>query len=135
MPPRRWILIVDDDPFMRQILEDYVKGPDINATTANDAMQAFIQARDLKPALIISDMQMPGFYGSATLVELRKDPRTSEIPFIFVTAMDPAKAQALLPRNDPKVRLLTKPVDWAKLGALVTELTGLKIESETPPSP
>jgi CheY-like chemotaxis protein len=136
MPPsRRWILIVDDDPLMLQIIEKFVQGPDIHTTTASDAKQAFIQARDLKPALIISDMMMPGFYGTATLFELRKDPRTAGIPFIFVTGMTPEKAQALLPPNDPKIRLLTKPIDWAKLGDLVNELSGLKINIEPEAAP
>ena len=134
MPPtRRWILIVDDDPLMLQILEKFVQGPDIHVTTASDARQAFIQARDLKPALIISDMMMPDFYGSATLFELRKDSRTGGIPFIFVTGMTPEKAQALLPPNDPKVRLLTKPIDFEKLAAHVKELSGLTIAIESGP--
>lgn len=123
----RWILIVDDDPMMLQVMEGYVRGPDIRVTTATDAKQAFIQARDLKPALIISDMMMPGFYGSATLYELRKDPITGSIPFIFVTGMAPAKAQSLLPPNDPKIRLLTKPIEFEKLAAAVKELSGLVI--------
>ena len=85
----RWILIVEDDPVLLQMLSDFIRGPQIRVTTASDALHAFIQARDLKPALIISDMQMPGFYGSATLAELRKDPDLSRIPIIFVTGMNP----------------------------------------------
>ncbi|HXT01031.1 MAG TPA: response regulator [Elusimicrobiota bacterium] len=131
--PRRWILIVDDDPMMLQMLEQFVRGPEIHVTTASDAKQAFIQARDLKPDLIISDMMMPGFYGTATLYELRKDPRTGGIPFIFVTGMAPAKAQALLPPNDPKIRLMTKPIEFAKLAEAVKELSGLVIGAEPGP--
>jgi len=132
---RRWILIVDDDPLMLQVLEKFVHGPEIHVTTASDAKQAFIQARDLKPALIISDMMMPGFYGTATLFELRKYPRTAAIPFVFVTGMTPAKAQGLLPPNDPKVRLLHKPIEWEKLAAIVEELSGLKITLDAQAGP
>jgi two-component system, sensor histidine kinase and response regulator len=130
---RHWILIVDDDPLMLQMLEKFIQGPDIHVTTASDAKQAFIQARDLKPALIISDMMMPGFYGSATLFELRKDPRTGGIPFIFVTGMAEEKARKLLPPNDPKIRLLFKPFDWKKLADAVRELTGLTLTTEPGP--
>jgi len=130
---RRWILIVDDDPMMLQVLEKFVQGPEIYVTTASDAKQAFIQARDLKPALIISDMMMPGFYGTATLFELRKDPRTGGIPFIFVTGMTPAKAASLIPANDPKVRMMTKPIDFDKLADSIRELTGLVITREPGP--
>jgi len=130
---RRWILIVDDDPLMLQVLEKFVQGPEIYVTTASDAKQAFIQARDLKPALIISDMMMPGFYGTATLFELRKDPRTGSIPFIFVTGMAPEKVKTLLPPNDPKTRLMTKPIDFDKLAQAVKELSGLVIATEPGP--
>jgi len=130
---RRWILIVDDDPLMLQVLEKFVQGPEIYVTTASDAKQAFIQARDLKPALIISDMMMPGFYGTATLFELRKDPRTGSIPFIFVTGMAPEKVKTLLPPNDPKIRLMTKPIDFDKLAQAVKELSGLVIATEPGP--
>lgn len=133
MPPRRWILIVDDDPVMLKMMEDFVHGPELKVTTASDALQAFIQARDLKPALIITDMQMPGFYGTATLNELRKDPKTADIPFIFVTGMDMAKAKALIPEGTPKVLLMQKPVDWEKLEKAVAELTGLKIGPDNNP--
>lgn len=129
----RWILLVDDDPMTLQLLEMRIQGPDIRVTTATEAKQAFIQARDLKPAVIISDIMMPGFYGTATLFELRKDPRTAGIPFVFVTGMVPAKAQALLPPNDPKIRLLTKPIDWDKLAAAVHELAGLTIAPQPGP--
>jgi CheY-like chemotaxis protein len=128
----RWILIVDDEPMMLQMLSEAVEGPDIRVTTAPDAKQAYIQARDLKPALIISDMNMPGFYGSATLVELRKDPRTADIPFIFVTGMVPEKARALLPQSDPKVRLMAKPIDFVALKAAIHELTGMTIGQPPP---
>ena len=123
----RWILIVDDDPLMLQILEKAVEGPDVRTTTATDARQAYIQARDLKPALIISDMMMPGFYGTATLFELRKDPRTSGIPFIFVTGLAPEKARSLLPPSDPKIRLMSKPIDFDALGKAIHELTGITV--------
>lgn len=128
----RWILLVDDDPVMLSLLERVVEGPDIRVTTASDARQAFIQARDLKPALVISDMMMPGFYGTAAMFELRKDPRTGAIPFIFLTGLPPEKAQKLLPPGDPKIRLLSKPLDFAALGTAVRELTGLKIGKPGP---
>lgn len=131
--PAPWVLIVDDDPVMLQFMETLVGAPGLRVTTAADARQAFIQARDLKPALVISDLLMPGFYGTAALFELRKDPRTAGIPFLFVTGMPPAKAQALLPPNDPKVRLLLKPFDRPQLAAAVRELAGLEISPQPDP--
>ena len=128
----RWILVVDDDPMMLSLAAEFLQGPDFRVTTASDAMQCFIQARDLRPVLIISDMQMPGYgTGDNALREMRKDPRLKGIPFIFVTGMTLADAQKLLPVNDPTVRLMNKPVDWNKLRQWIFEMTGLKIPEKT----
>jgi CheY-like chemotaxis protein len=126
--PRRWVLVVDDDPMMLDMMETMLACPEFTVTTATDAKQSFIQARDLMPVLVISDLQMPGFgTGDQALKELRKDPRIAKIPFIFVSGMELAQVQALLPAGDPSVRFLQKPVDWDKLKALIAELTGLKV--------
>lgn len=122
---RRWILVVDDDPLTLQVVEEFLQDSGFHVTTAADAMQCFIQARDLKPVLVISDIQMPGYgSGDAALRELRKDPRLASIPFIFITGMDLEKAHKLLPSNDPTVRLIRKPLDWELLRRMIAELTG-----------
>lgn len=118
--PNNWILLVDDDPAMLTIMEAAIAHPSLRITTANDALQAFIQARDIKPILVISDIQMPG-YGSGpdALKRLREDPRIPRVPFVFVTGMPLDKAQLLLPPNDPLIRLLPKPIDYQVLRKLV----------------
>jgi CheY-like chemotaxis protein len=122
---KKWILIVDDDPAILSILEDKLAHPALTITTATDAMQAFIQARDLAPILIISDIQMPGYGGPHTLKLLREDPRIPRVPIIFMTGMDLAKARALLPVNDPTVGLTPKPLDLEKLRDYAWRLAGI----------
>jgi CheY-like chemotaxis protein len=127
--PRKWILAVDDEPAMLKLLEDMLAGPNHVVTTATDAKQAFLQARDLKPALIVCDVMMPGYgTGVDALKELRKDPGAAGIPFIFVTGMPAEQAKALIPQGDPKVRLFQKPVDWKAVHAAVKELSGLDVD-------
>lgn len=122
MPPR-WILAVDDDPMILMIIEDALSDLGITVTTASDAKQAFIQARDLKPLLVISDINMP-LYGDgvSALTELRKDKRLAGIPFLFISGMDAAQARAKLPPNDPLVRLLGKPLQIDELRKTVLEM-------------
>lgn len=132
----KWVLVVDDDPMLLEVISGFLEGCGARVTTASDAMQAFIQARDLKPALVISDIQMPQYgTGDAALRELRKDPRLRGIPFIFMTGMALDKAAALLPKDDPTVRLMGKPLDFDKLAAWVKELAGIEISGGggTPP--
>lgn len=114
-------------------MSDMLCGPNYEVTTAPDALQGFIQARDLKPLIVISDMEMPGYgTGDVGLKDLRKDPRLRHIPFIFVTSMDQEKAKLLLPQGDPTVRLMSKPVDWVKLRAWIKEMCGLEIPERVP---
>lgn len=119
---KKWILLVDDDPSQLFVLEDALSHPRLTITTASDALQGFIQARDLTPILIISDMQMPGGYGTDTLKRLREDPRFPRVPVLFVTGMDLDKARALLPANDKSVGLMQKPLDLVKLREYVWRL-------------
>ena len=117
---KNWILIVDDDPAILAVTEAAIAHPALSITTASDALQAFIQARDIKPILVISDIQMPGYgNGPDALKKLREDPRIPRVPFIFVTGMRLDKAKELLPPDDPLIRLMPKPIDYAVLRKLV----------------
>lgn len=123
---KRWILVVDDEPAIVSLLEEGLAGEGWTVTTCHDARQAFVQARDLKPLLVVSDLNMPYFgTGDTALKELRADPRLAGIPFLFVTGLEPEKARRMVPAGDPKVRLLFKPVNLDLIRAAARELTGL----------
>lgn len=131
MARKKWILTVDDSPLILNILDETLAHPELTITSATDALQAFIQARDISPILIISDIMMPGYGdGTRTLKLLREDPRIPRVPIIFMTAMDLAKARELLPPNDPTIGLIPKPLDLPKLRDYVWRFAGV-----TPPPP
>jgi CheY-like chemotaxis protein len=122
---RKWVLVVDDDSDVLAIVTTALEHPELNVTTAKDALQAFIQARDLKPIVIIADIQMPGYGdGSTILKRLREDPKIPPVPIVFMTGMDLAKATALLPKNDPMVGLMSKPLDLNALRGYVWKVAG-----------
>ena len=119
-------MIVDDDPAMLMILQDALEHPQLAITTANDALQAVIQARDLKPIAVITDINMPVFGdGSTILKRLREDPGVPRMPVIFMTGMELSKAQELLPKNDPTIGLMPKPLDLDRLRDYIWKLAGL----------
>ena len=128
---KKWVLIVDDDPSILAIVSEAIEHPALSLTTAADAMQAFIQARDLKPLVIITDINMPGEDGSSILKRLREaDPvMMKTVPIIFMTGMALAKAAELLPKNDPMVGLVQKPLNLEMLRGYVWKLAGI-----TPPA-
>ncbi len=130
---QKWVLIVDDDPAILGLLTAALDHPQLRVTTASDALQAFIQARELKPLLVISDIMMPGFGdGTTTLKRLREDPRIPACPFIFMTAMKPEEAAKLLPSGDKTIGLMQKPVKLSLLRDYVWRLAGIPAVAPAP---
>jgi len=126
-PGRTYILVVDDDQLIRDMMANKLEGAGYRVTCAEDAAQSVIQAEGMRLALIISDIEMPGF---GTGVDALKKLRASSfvrknLPIIFVTGMPPGEARKIVPRTDPYVRLLHKPVDWKLLRQYIKDLTGL----------
>ena len=84
---KKKILAVDDDPSVLVLLEKRLvaSGYDVVTTTnGQDALQ--IAKREL-PALIILDILMPGLDGSETAARLHEDPKTKNIPILFLTCL------------------------------------------------
>lgn len=118
--------MVDDDPMILTALQAGLGEGPWTVETATDAMSAFVKARDLRPFLIITDVQMPSFGKGTDMVRaLRKEKATSTTPVIVMTGMDLTRARALLPPDDPHTRLLGKPPDFDTLEVLIKELTGV----------
>ena len=129
---KKWVLVVDDDPTVLALVADVIDHPELSVTTAKDALAAFIQARDLKPIVIITDINMPGDGdGSTILSRLRaaNPAMMRTVPIIFMTAMALENARELLPKNDPMIGLMQKPLNLEMLRGYVWKLAGI-----TPPS-
>jgi CheY-like chemotaxis protein len=121
---RDFVLVVDDDPLIVELVCAKLRGVGFRVTNAPDGLQALIQVQAFRPKLIISDIQMPPWgTGPEALAEMRKVPALANVPVIFMTGMPLEEARQLMP-NETNVRLLNKPVDWAALQAAITELLG-----------
>jgi DNA-binding response OmpR family regulator/two-component sensor histidine kinase len=80
------ILVVEDS---RDLLEDVIEMLELEgyeAYGAADGVEGVEAAKELLPDLIVCDIMMPELDGYGVLMELREDPRTAMIPFIFLTA-------------------------------------------------
>ncbi len=118
------ILLADDNPDITELLGDYLTHKGHRMILVNDGFALSQKAAELRPHLIIADIQMPGAYGSSAYQVLQKDANTNKIPFIFMSAHPMSKIKAILP-NDPKTRFIQKPVDLKALDALIAELLPL----------
>jgi signal transduction histidine kinase len=80
------ILVIDDDLIIRQSLYDGLTiagGYDV--TVAEDGFEGVKVAGDLRPDLIICDIDMPGLDGYGVIEKLQEDPLNTKVPFIFLT--------------------------------------------------
>jgi CheY-like chemotaxis protein len=85
---RRTLLIVDDDPVNREILQRRLGRRGFDVLVAADGNEALIRVRGDRPDLVIMDLSMPVMDGYATARALRddSDPAVARIPIIALSA-------------------------------------------------
>lgn len=83
------ILIVDDKPDVRELVEVTLDIGDYQLSQAENGSQALEIARSEKPDLILLDVMMPGsdLDGFQVCEQLKNDPNTKDIIIIMLTAM------------------------------------------------
>jgi PAS domain S-box-containing protein len=79
------VLVADDNADMREYLQRLLQSR-YRVTATADGQAALDAARAAPPDLIISDVMMPGVDGLRLAEELRKDPRTAEVPLLLLSA-------------------------------------------------
>lgn len=77
------ILVVDDEPELRQMLHRYLEAEGFEVAEATDGERALSKIRDTPPDLIVLDVGLPGTDGFTVLQETR---RLSDVPVIMLTA-------------------------------------------------
>ena len=82
------ILLVDDNPANLQVLFQTLEGRGYNLLVAKDGEAALAIAKKALPELILLDIMMPGIDGYEVCRQLKEEPATSEIPVIFLSALD-----------------------------------------------
>jgi DNA-binding response OmpR family regulator len=87
------ILIVDDDPDLRQALRLRLRANHYETVSATDGYSAIAQAYKEHPNLIILDLGLPAGDGFVVLRRLQDDDKLSEIPVVVLTARDPQSSE------------------------------------------
>jgi CheY-like chemotaxis protein len=118
--PRRRVLLVEDDPEMRELMALALRGDGYEVREAADGLEALrLLGAEENPGidLVVSDVRMPGCSGLEMLQRLRGRP--SQIPVVLVTAFGDRETHARARRLG--AALLDKPFELNDLRELVFE--------------
>jgi PAS domain S-box-containing protein len=102
------VLIVDDQVSARELLASYLE-PEYRVAIAESGADALVKAQELRPDAITLDVLMPGSDGFETLVALRKNPETANIPVIILSIVDQKQVGFALGASDYLVKPVRKP--------------------------
>lgn len=84
------ILVVDDDPAIRELVKAVLEAEGFQIVLANDGLEGVkildTEPRPLNFCLMVLDMMMPGMHGLDVLTRLKLHPHTSALPVIMLTA-------------------------------------------------
>ena len=116
------ILVVEDDPDIRESLVELLQDHGYEATAASDGRQALehLRATDDHPSLIMLDLMMPIMDGKAFRDEQLRTPALAAIPVLVISAYQDADVRVSALGSLPLVR---KPFDLGELLVAVRALS------------
>ncbi|HRY62482.1 MAG TPA: response regulator [Candidatus Paceibacterota bacterium] len=82
------IFIIEDEKFLREMLEDKFKAEKFNTDSVTTGKEALVYLEKEKPALIILDLLLPDVNGFEILAKIRGEEKTKDIPVIVLTNYD-----------------------------------------------
>jgi CheY-like chemotaxis protein len=119
------ILIVEDVSNVRELLEITLRFKGYPVITARNGQEALECVARERPAIIITDILMPKMDGYTLAHALRKDPRTYQIPIVFLSATYVTAEDKRFAINLGATRFLEKPIDTEDFLLTIAEiLTG-----------
>ena len=109
------VLVVDDDPAARELLQRTLNKAGFRVESAADAEEGLRLARALHPDAITLDVMMPGMDGWAALAALKADPELAGIPVVMLSIVDDKNKGYALGAAD----YMTKPIDREQLVSIL----------------
>ncbi len=112
------VLVVDDDPHIRELLRQELSTEGYQVFEAGDGREALAQVKAIQPDLVILDVFMPELSGFDVAAVIKNDPETMGLPIVVVSVLEDKERGYRLGVD----RYLTKPID---LTALLKEVETL----------
>jgi DNA-binding response OmpR family regulator len=121
------VLVVDDDEVIRQLIAVNLTLEGFEVETAVDGRDCLDKVTEISPDVITLDVMMPRLDGWETAVQLRRDPKTSHIKVVLISARAQEDDRARGERVGADA-YLTKPFDPGEMIRVVRAL------AEVPPA-
>lgn len=120
-PAARHVLVVDDDPDIRALLDFSLSRSGLAVTTAASGHAGLAAAAEERPDLIVLDVMMPGMSGLLVCDHLRRNAATMETPILLLSAA-PTETHVAWGLQAGASGFLAKPVSPALLSEHIHRL-------------
>ena len=117
------VLIVDDEPFNVDYLQQRLEDCDYHLLTAFNGREALEKIESQQPDLILHDLIMPVVDGFAVLAQVKADPVLRDIPIIIISAEKDSRSVVKGIKQGAE-DYLTKPIDEVLLIQKLKEFLG-----------
>lgn len=116
------VLVVEDDPSVRGLLETLLSSEGYRVVTASDGIAGLHEAAASRPAAILLDLVMPDLGGLRVIEEMQQNPLLADVPVLVLTG----RLEAIPSLQDRLGSdfVFSKPFGVTDLLARVAELTG-----------
>jgi signal transduction histidine kinase/DNA-binding response OmpR family regulator len=112
------ILVIDDDPAMRNLLRRQLEKEGFEIIEASDGQQGLAMAHEFHPDVITLDVMMPGMDGWSVLKAIKSDDELNHIAVIILSVISDKNIGFTLGAAE----YLTKPVDWDALSDAIKKI-------------
>ncbi len=123
------LLIVDDEPQIRKLLETLLQHEGYQTLTAGSGEEALRLVAQQPPDLILLDIMMPGMDGYEVASQLKGDETTANIPIIMLSALSEPSARVSGLETGAE-EFISKPVERVELWLRVRNLLRLKARGD-----
>jgi len=122
------IVAIDDNKDNLVVLKAFMKDafPGATVFTATNGKSGIGLALEKNPDVILLDILMPGMDGYEVCIELKKDPRLSHIPVVFLTALKDDRKSRIRALDAGGDGFITKPFEEAELIAQIRAMVKIK---------
>jgi CheY-like chemotaxis protein len=127
------ILVVEDVPNILDLLAVTLRFKGYPVVTATNGQEALEKIEQERPALVITDILMPKMDGFALVQNLRTNPKTKNIPLIFLSATYVTPEDKEFALSLGAVKFLEKPVDTEDFFLTIAEVLTQGPEPIPPP--